>query len=123
MIRIKLKKNQSIKARKHLKNKARIRKKVTGTASRPRLNVFRSEKHIYAQCIDDMEGKTIASCSSLSLKTEKGSMNVAKKVGEMLAKQILDKKINAVVFDRGGFIYHGRVKALADGARQAGLKF
>lgn len=124
MIRIKLKKHYSLKLRKHLKNKARIRKKVMGSSIKPRLNVFRSTKHIYAQCIDDVSEKTLASYSSLLIKEKsKGSIDISKQVGEKIAKKILDKKITEVVFDRGGFIYHGRIKALADGARQAGLKF
>ncbi len=124
MIRIKLKKRQSQKNHKHLKNKARIRKKVMGSSERPRLNVFRSQKHMYAQLIDDISGKTLESYSSLKVKDSvKGQIEKARKVGEMLGKKALDKKIKVVVFDRGGFIYHGRVKALADGAREAGLKF
>ena len=123
MIRIKIKKNQPIKKTKHIRNKARIRKKVMGTAEKPRLNVFRSAKHIYAQCIDDMTGKTLVASSSILLKGDAKSMEQAKQVGEDVAKKALDKKIKTVVFDRGGFIYHGRVKALADGARQTGLKF
>lgn len=124
MIKIKFKKRQPLKIRKHLRNKARIRKKVFGNEEIPRLNVFRSGKHIYAQIVDDRKAVTIDSFSSLNLKTEKmSSLAQAKKVGENLAQKVLKKKINKVVFDRGGFLYHGRVKALAEGARKAGLKF
>jgi large subunit ribosomal protein L18 len=106
----------------------RVRKKVTGTPEKPRLAVFRSEKHIYAQIIDDASKKTLCSSSTLA-KSLKGTLEktwnveAAEKVGEDLAKKALDAGIEAVVFDRGGFKYHGRVKALADGARKAGLKF
>ncbi len=124
MIRIKLKKKQPQKKHKHLKNKARIRKKITGSSERPRLSVFRSQKHLYAQLIDDVSGKTLESCSSLKIKGNvKSQIELARKVGETIGKKALDKKIKKVVFDRGGFIYHGRVKALADGARQVGLEF
>ncbi|MDE0092303.1 MAG: 50S ribosomal protein L18 [Oligoflexia bacterium] len=122
-MRVKLKKNQPLKTRKRLRNKARIRKKLFGTKETPRLNVFRSGKHIYAQIIDDLNQTTLQSCSSLRLKEKSNSVEMAKKVGEMIGKKALDKKIKQVVFDRGGFIYHGRVKALAEGARSAGLKF
>lgn len=124
MIRIKFKKNQPLKVRKRLRNKARIRKKIFGTSETPRLNVFKSGKHIYAQVIDDTKGVTIDSFSSLNVEESKSlSMDTAKKVGQLLGKKILKKKIAKVIFDRGGFIYHGRVKALAEGAREAGLKF
>ncbi len=124
MIRIQFKKKQALKIQKRLRNKARVRKKVFGTPSAPRLNVFRSGKHIYGQIIDDTKEITLCSSSSLSLKGKKKSpMDQAKKTGQVLAKKALDKKITQVVFDRGGFIYHGRVKALAEGARSAGLKF
>lgn len=130
MIKIKLKKRQPLKRRKRLKNKARIRKKVSGSGARPRLCVFRSQKHIYAQLIDDQAGVTLAAASSLTLK-KKGQikkeggekpLETARLVGEALAKQALGQKKQAAVFDRGGFIYHGRIKALAEGARSAGLK-
>ena len=124
MIRVKLQKKQPLKIRKHLRNKARIRKKIFGTSKIPRLNVFRSGEHIYSQIIDDIRGVTLESFSSLNIRSEKGSsMEKAKKVGENLGKKALDKKLKKVVFDRGGFIYHGRVKALAEGARKAGLEF
>ena len=93
----------------------RVRKKVTGTAERPRLSVFRSSKNIYAQIIDDVNRVTLVSASSLD--------EAAKKVGELVAKKAAEKGITEVVFDRGGYIYHGRVLELAEGAREAGLKF
>ena len=104
----------------------RIRQKIQGTSSKPRLNVFRSNSHIYAQVIDDEKGITLVSASSIDkeLKLEKGSnIEAAKQVGALVAKRALEKKIENVVFDRGGYIFHGRVKALADAARAAGLKF
>ena len=103
----------------------RVRGKVSGTPERPRLNVFRSETNIYAQIIDDTKGTTLVSASSL----EKGfscdgtKTDAAKKVGEMVAERAKAKGIEAVVFDRGGYLYHGRVKALAEGAREGGLQF
>ena len=112
-----------------VRKKARVRKKILGTPSRPRLTVFRSSCHIYAQIIDDSQGKTIVSTSSLSkaLKDEvKGAASerdICKLVGKAAAKLALEKKITEVVFDRNGYLYHGRVKAVADGAREAGLKF
>ena len=122
MIRIQLKKNQPLKVRKRLKNRARIRKKVFGTADRPRLSVFKSQCHIYAQIIDDEKGETMGSRSSLKLE-KGGSMKSAREVGQQIAVLAKKKKIEKVVFDRGGFIYHGRVKALAERARESGLKF
>ncbi|MGQ9473296.1 MAG: 50S ribosomal protein L18 [Candidatus Caldatribacteriaceae bacterium] len=104
----------------------RIRKKVKGTIDRPRLCVFRSLKHIYAQLIDDGEGRTLVSASSLSpeIKALKGTKTeIAKAVGTLLGKKAQEKGIRTVVFDRGGYKYHGRVRALADGAREAGLLF
>ena len=123
MIRIKLKKSQPLRLRKRLKNKARLRKKISGTGERPRLVVFRSGRHIYAQLIDDDNGKTLLAFSSLKLKKTEAKNAVAHHVGESIAKEALKKDIKNIVFDRGGFIYHGRVKALAEGARAAGLKF
>lgn len=112
------------KARK--RRQLRIRKRVVGTASRPRLNVFRSSKHIYAQLIDDTAGVTLASASSLDkeLNLAKGSdTEAASAVGSLIAKRALEKGYKEVVFDRGGYLYHGRVKALAEAAREAGLQF
>jgi len=121
------KKSEKIKTR--LRRKGHIRKHISGTAERPRLAVYRSLNHIYAQLVDDQAEKSIMSVSDLSAdiktnikkdttKTEKSVM-----VGELIAKKALKKKINTVVFDRGGFKYHGRIKALADAARKAGLEF
>ncbi|MEJ7729436.1 MAG: 50S ribosomal protein L18 [Polyangiaceae bacterium] len=110
------------------RRKLRIRKKVAGTAERPRMSVFRSSKHIYAQVIDDVSGLTLAHASTLS-KDLKGTlgedkkMDAAKKVGALIAKICKDKKIDRVVFDRNGYMYHGRVSALAEAAREAGLEF
>lgn len=102
----------------------RIRSRIKGTASKPRLNVFRSNRQIYCQLIDDKEGKTLAAASSLELKDVNGSNKEgAEAVGELIAKRALDNDIEAVVFDRSGYLYHGRVKALAEAAREAGLDF
>lgn len=105
-----------------MKRHARVRKTVNGTEARPRLNVFRSNKNIFAQVIDDTKGVTLASASSLKLENG-GNIEGAKAVGKMIAEAALKAGINEVVFDRGGYIYHGRVKALAEAAREAGLKF
>ena len=110
------------------RRKLRIRRKVAGTTEHPRLSVFRSGRHIYAQVIDDTKGSTLATASTLSADL-KGTLSeddksaAAKKVGALVARVCLEKKIEAVVFDRNGYLYHGRVKALAEGAREAGLKF
>ena len=103
----------------------RVREKISGTPERPRLNVFRSTKHIYAQLIDDVNGVTLASASSLSKDFDGngGNKDGARKVGQMIAKSALDKGITAVVFDRGGNVYHGRIKELAESARENGLQF
>ena len=108
------------------KRHLRIRKNVSGTTAVPRLNVYRSNTNIYAQVIDDTKGVTLVSASSndKELKIANGSnIEAAKQVGALVAKRALEQSITAVVFDRGGYLYHGRVKALADGAREAGLKF
>ena len=108
------------------KRHLRIRQTLSGTAEKPRLNVFRSNKQIYAQVIDDTTGKTLCSASTLDKEVSaKNGSNVeaATKVGTLIAKRALDLKIETVVFDRGGYLYHGRVKALAEAARAAGLKF
>lgn len=118
-------------ARKERARKARhkrVRKKVFGTANRPRLNVFRSLKHIYAQVIDDRTGKTLVAASTLDkeIKVKKGAggnIASAKTVGQLIAKRLGEKGIKAVVLDRGGYLYHGRVQALADAARAGGLEF
>ena len=115
-------KTNSNKAR--LKRHARIRNYITGTAQRPRLNVFRSLKNIYAQIIDDENGVTLVSASSLELKdTYGGNKDAAKEVGKLVAEKAIAAGISEVVFDRGGYIYHGRVANLAEGAREGGLKF
>ena len=110
------------------RRKLRTRSKISGTAERPRLSVFRSAKHIYAQVVDDIEGRTLAAASTLSrdLKTTLGEDDktaAAKKVGALIGQICLEKNINKVVFDRNGYLYHGRVKALAEAAREAGLQF
>ena len=116
-----VKKPNSNEAR--LKRHARVRAKISGTAERPRLNVFRSSKHIYAQIIDDVTGTTLASASTMDkdFTSSGGNIEAAKAVGNAVAKAALAKGITTVVFDRGGYIYHGRVKALAEGAREGGL--
>ena len=118
-----IKKIDSNKAR--LKRHRRVRAKISGTPERPRLNVFRSTKHIYAQIIDDVNGVTLAAASSMDKGFEGNGGNVegARKVGEMIAKNAQAKGISEVVFDRGGFVYHGKIKALADAARNGGLNF
>lgn len=117
-------KEQVARQRRH----ARVRTKISGTAQRPRLNVFRSLEHIYAQVIDDTSGRTLASASTIDreLRSQlegKKKAEAAKLVGTLIAKRALQAGITTVVFDRGGYKYHGRVKALADGAREAGLEF
>ena len=108
-----------------IKRHKRVRGKVTGTAERPRLNVFRSEKHIYAQIIDDAAGRTLVSASSVEKGFEGSGSNKsgARKVGQMVAERAVKAGIEEVVFDRGGYIYHGRIQELAEGAREGGLKF
>ena len=111
----------ALRAKRHL----RVRSKISGTPDCPRLDVFRSNKNIYAQVIDDTQGITLASASSLEKEFGGNGSNkeAAKKVGELVAKRALEKGIENVVFDRGGFVYHGRVAAVAEGARESGLKF
>jgi large subunit ribosomal protein L18 len=110
------------------RRKARIRKRISGTSERPRLSVFRSARHIYAQVVDDSGGGTLAAASTLSPDL-KGTLEAddktgaAKKVGALIAKMCLERKVEKVVFDRNGFLYHGRIKALAEAAREAGLSF
>ncbi|MCX6632374.1 MAG: 50S ribosomal protein L18 [Candidatus Solibacter sp.] len=103
----------------------RIRRKLSGTAARPRLAVFRSEAHIYAQVIDDVAGATVVSASTVDKagKAKGGNVAAAKAIGKLVAERAKEKGITSVVFDRGGYQYHGRVKALADAAREAGLEF
>ncbi|MDP4095935.1 50S ribosomal protein L18 [Paenibacillus sp. P96] len=112
------------RVRRHL----RVRKKITGTAARPRLNVFRSSKHIYAQLIDDVAGVTVAAASTVDKELSGeikngGSVEAARKVGELVAKRAKEKGVSEIVFDRGGYLYHGRIQALAEAAREAGLEF
>ena len=119
-------KNQRETARQN--RKGRIRKRIFGTEQRPRLSVFRSAKHIYAQLVIDSTGSTILAASTLSpdLRAEIGDLDksdAAKKVGQWIGKKALEKNIQQVVFDRNGFLHHGRIKALADGARESGLVF
>ena len=107
------------------KRHARVRSKISGTAALPRLNVFRSNKNIYAQLIDDVAGVTLVSASSQEKSFEGAGNNVeaATKIGEAIAKRAAEKNITTIVFDRGGYLYHGRVKALAEAARENGLQF
>ena len=119
-------KNAKIEGR--LRRKRSIRKKISGNGARPRLSVFRSSKHIYAQVIDDSTGVTLASAStrSVDLREELSGKKKAEQatlVGQLIAKRCIEKEISQVVFDRNGFIYHGRVRAVADAAREGGLKF
>ena len=103
---------------------ARIREKLSGSGERPRLNVYRSLNHIYAQIVDDQKGETLVSASSLAMKLKSGgNVAAAKEIGKAVAERAVEKGIKRVVFDRGGYLYHGRVKALADAAREAGLEF
>lgn len=108
------------------KRHARVRTKLSGTQERPRLNVYRSNNHIYAQIIDDVNGVTLASASTLDKELTlngTGNIDAAKLVGGLVAKRATEKGVTVVVFDRGGYLYHGRVKALAEAAREAGLQF
>jgi len=106
-----------------IRRKNRARSKIFGTKERPRLAIKRSLSHIYAQVIDDEKGTTIAAASDLKVKSKGSKMEIAREVGKMIAEEAQTKKINKVIFDRGGSKYHGRVKALAEGAREAGLEF
>ena len=111
-----------------VRRQQRVRKKVKGTSERPRLSVFRSAKHIYAQIIDDIKGCTMVSCGSTEevfkkLDKPESKCSAANTVGKMIAERAKEKGIEQVVFDRNGFLYHGRIKAVSDGAREAGLKF
>lgn len=111
-----------------LRRHRRVRKKVTGTVARPRLNVFRSSRHIYAQVIDDVAGHTLVSASTLEPELRQAvqssaTVEAARKVGEAVARRALEQGVSQVVFDRGGYVYHGRVAAVAEGARSGGLQF
>ncbi len=123
MIRLKQKKKTAFKVTKRMKNKARIRKKVDGDHERPRLSVFRSGRHMYAQIIDDQAGKTLVAFSTLEGNLKNKNLATAKQVGAEIAKRAIGKNIKSVVFDRSGYVFHGRIKAVADGAREAGLSF
>jgi large subunit ribosomal protein L18 len=118
---IKMPEKKKIRLRIH----KRIRRKLTGTPERPRLAIFRSVAHIYAQVIDDVAGRTVVSASSVdkALKTNGGNVAAAKAIGKLVAERAKEKGVKQVVFDRGGYQYHGRVKALAEAAREAGLEF
>ncbi|HTV82666.1 MAG TPA: 50S ribosomal protein L18 [Acidobacteriaceae bacterium] len=113
-------KRNEIRRRVHM----RIRRRLAGTAERPRLNVYRSLNHIYAQVIDDEQGVTLISASTAAAKAKTGgNVAAAKEIGKLIAERAKEKGISKVVFDRGGYLYHGRIKALADAAREAGLEF
>ncbi|MDR3057037.1 MAG: 50S ribosomal protein L18 [Prevotella sp.] len=105
------------------KIKLRVRGRISGTTERPRLTVFRSNKQIYAQVIDDLTGKTLAAASSLKMTDKAPKKEIAAKVGELIAKSAQEAGVTTVVFDRNGYLYHGRIKELADAARKGGLKF
>lgn len=113
------------KRRRHLKRKVHIRKSISGTPARPRMTVFRSNYHMYVQVIDDTVGNTIVSASTVEkdLRGMRNTVANAEKLGEIAGKRLLEKNIDTVVFDRNGYLYHGIVKGIADGARKAGLKF
>mgnify|MGYP001080119055 CR=1 FL=1 len=124
MIRLILRRKKINKFLRRLIRKRRTRSKIKGTPERPRLSVFRSNIHIYVQLIDDLSGKTIASASSLEFRNEKmRGIDKARKVGELISQRALEKGIKKVVFDRGGYKYHGRIKELAESARKGGLEF
>lgn len=122
-MKLKMSKHTSARKVNRLTKKIRIRKTVHGTEERPRLCVFRSGKHMYAQVVNDVNGHTLATASSLTLEEKKSGAALAKAVGIAVAKVALAKNIKNVVFDRNGYLYHGRVKSLADGAREGGLNF
>jgi large subunit ribosomal protein L18 len=111
------------KVERRIKIKYRVRNKISGTAERPRMTVFRSNKQIYVQIIDDLSGKTLAAASSLGMESKIPKREQAAKVGVLIAKKAQEAGITAIVFDRNGYLYHGRVKEVADAARSAGLKF
>ena len=114
----------SIKKAKRIRRHKKIRMNISGTSKRPRLFVYRSNQHIYAQLINDEKAQILASACDEELKTQKGKKSeIAKEVGKMIAKKAAEAKITEVVFDRGGILFHGRVKSLAEGAKEAGLKF
>jgi large subunit ribosomal protein L18 len=114
---------QKIKQLKRVRRKGRVRAKITGTNKLPRLSVFRSNKGMYLQLVDDAKGNTLASVHSKEIKKKDKKISISFEMGKLIAKKALDKKIKQAVFDRGGYKYHGRVKAAADGAREGGLEF
>jgi large subunit ribosomal protein L18 len=120
-----MKRKMTDKIRKRLKRKIHIRKSLSGTSARPRMSVFRSNKYLYVQVIDDQAGTTLCTASTLekSLGNVKPNIEGGKKLGEEIGKRLAEKKIAEVIFDRNGYLYHGVVKAIADGARQAGITF
>lgn len=122
-MKLKMTKHTAARTVNRLKKKIRIRKTVKGTSVRPRLCVFRSNKHIYAQIINDEQGATLVASSSLKVEEKAKGVDMAKKIGQAVAKAALAKNIKDVVFDRNGYIYHGQIKSLADGAREGGLNF
>lgn len=127
-VNLKTLRKRSLSTARRIKRKLSVRKKVSGSPERPRISVFRSAKHIYAQAIDDTTGKTLAAASTLDKELKDAAKGVQKKdaaakVGELIGRRLKEKGIEAAVFDRNGYRYHGRVAAVADGARQAGLKF
>ncbi len=122
-MKLRVSKHRDAKSANRLKKKIRIRKTVNGTSERPRLCVFRSSKHIYAQIINDVDQKTVLTISSLKLDQKLNGKDMAKSVGKAVAEASIKKGIKTVVFDRNGFIYHGRIQSLADGAREGGLNF
>jgi len=113
------------KQTKRLRRRKKIRAKVSGTDQRPRLCVFRSSKHIYAQLINDEKGKVVVSANDKEIKKTAGKKKteIAKEIGKLIAQKAIEKKVGKAVFDRGGYLYHGRIKAVAEGAREGGLKF
>lgn len=111
--------------KRRIRRRKSIRAKVSGTSERPRLSVFKSNSHLYIQAIDDIEGKTLCAVSNLEkdLRDVKANVEGAKKLGQIAGERLKELKIETVVFDRGGYLYHGKIKAIADGAREAGIKF
>lgn len=122
-MKLKIRKHTSQREVNRNRKKIRIRKVVKGTDERPRLCIYRSNKHVYAQVINDVKGATLVSASSLAIDEKLAGMELAKRVGQEVAKLAIAKNIKDVVFDRNGYIYHGQVKAMADGAREGGLNF
>jgi large subunit ribosomal protein L18 len=123
-VKLKFKRTTEPKVVNRLKKKIRIRKRVLGSLERPRLSIYKSGRNVYAQVIDDLSGTTLVAASTLEKELgEKSGKDAAALVGSTVAKRAKEKKIDTVVFDRNGYLYHGRVKALADAAREAGLKF